>query len=62
MRIIETFQVSYVTPESADEEAELLNLIDAVRQERLGIDFAAEDLKPVQPEIAPGGGIFKEHH
>ena len=60
MKVITTFKVNYVVPETAEEKAELERTIAAVQREKLGKDFQRSDVKKVTPSTVLSGGKLKK--
>ena len=60
MKVISTFKVSYVIPETPEEQAEVDKLIADVQHEKLGVDFQLSDLKKVSPRAMFSGGAWRK--
>ena len=61
MKVISTYKVSYVVPETPEEKADIERIIREVATEKLGVDFQLSDLKPVDPRKKnPEGAWIRE--
>ena len=59
MKVLSTYKVSYVIPETPEERAEIEKIIDGVKKEKLGVDFQLDDLKPVDPKKLFSKGFWR---